>query len=88
MSDVINGQVDEGVKMLLDIGGEVAQRDRAVEMNSWSLVPFVIVFTKSDLIVPNVSSNHNDYEGRCRSLFENLPAEIVSSIYPFVCRCI
>jgi len=88
MSDVINGQVDEGVKMLSDIGGEVTQRDRAVEMNSWSLVPFVIVFTKSDLIVPNVSSNHNDYEGRCRSLFENLPAEIVSSIYPFVCRCI
>ena len=33
MSDVINGQVDEGVKMLLDIGGEVTQRDRAVEMN-------------------------------------------------------
>jgi len=33
MSDVINGQVDEGVKMLLDIGGEVAQRDLTVEMN-------------------------------------------------------
>jgi hypothetical protein len=27
MSDVIHGQVDEGVKMLLDIGGGVAQRD-------------------------------------------------------------
>jgi hypothetical protein len=26
MSDVIRGQVDEGVKMLLDIGGEVAQK--------------------------------------------------------------
>jgi hypothetical protein len=33
MSDVIDGQVDEGVKMLLDIGGEVAQRDLTVEMN-------------------------------------------------------
>ena len=33
MSDVIGGQVDEGVKMLLDIGGEVAQRDLTVEMN-------------------------------------------------------
>jgi hypothetical protein len=32
-SDVIHGQVDEGVKMLLDIGGEIAQRDLAVEMN-------------------------------------------------------
>ena len=27
MSDLIHGQVDEGVKMLLDTGGEVAQRD-------------------------------------------------------------
>ena len=26
MSDVIHGQVDEGVKMLLDIGGEVTQK--------------------------------------------------------------
>ena len=33
MSDLINGQVDEGVKMLLDTGGEVAQRDLPVEMN-------------------------------------------------------
>jgi hypothetical protein len=33
VSDVIHGQVDEGVKMLLDIGGEVAQRDLTVEMN-------------------------------------------------------
>jgi hypothetical protein len=33
MSDVIHGQVDEGVKMLLDIGGEAAQRDFTVEMN-------------------------------------------------------
>jgi hypothetical protein len=32
-SDVIHGQVDEGVKMLLDIGGEVAQRYLTVEMN-------------------------------------------------------
>jgi hypothetical protein len=88
MSDVIDGQVDEGVKMLLDIGGEVAQRDRAVEMNRLSIVPFVIVFTKSDLIDPNVLSSHNDYEGRCRSLFGNFPTEIVSSIYPFVCHAI
>ncbi len=27
MSDVIDGQIDESVKMLLDIGGKVAQRD-------------------------------------------------------------
>ena len=33
MSDVIHGQVDEGVKMLLDIGGEVTQKDLTVEMN-------------------------------------------------------
>lgn len=33
MLDVINGQVDEGVKMLLDIGGDVAQRYLTVEMN-------------------------------------------------------
>ena len=33
MSDVIHGQVDERAKMLLDIGGEVAQRDLTVEMN-------------------------------------------------------
>jgi len=33
MSDVIRGQVDEGVKMLLDFGGEVSQRDVTVEMN-------------------------------------------------------
>jgi predicted thioredoxin/glutaredoxin len=26
MSDVIHGQVDEGVKMLLDTGGEVTQK--------------------------------------------------------------
>jgi hypothetical protein len=32
-SDVIHGQVDEGVKMLLDIGGEVAQGDLTVQMN-------------------------------------------------------
>jgi len=57
MPDVIHGQVDEGVKMLLDIG-----------------VPLVIVFTKFDL-----SSSHNDYEERCRSLFGNVPADIVST---------
>ena len=85
MSDVIHGQVDEGVKMLLDIGGEVAQRDLTVEMNKLPPVPFVIVFTKFDLIVPNVSSSHNDYEVRCRSLFGNVPADIVSSSYSFVC---
>ncbi|KAF8489076.1 hypothetical protein F5888DRAFT_1210533 [Russula emetica] len=57
MSDVIDGQVDEGVKMLLSIG-----------------VPLVIVFTKFDL-----SSSHNDYEERCRSLFGNVPVDIVST---------
>jgi hypothetical protein len=33
VSDVVNGQVDEGVKMLFDVGGEVAQRDFTLEMN-------------------------------------------------------
>ena len=85
MSDVIHGQVDEGVKMLLDIGGKVAQRDIIVEMNKFPLGPFVIVFTKFDMIVPNVSSSQNDYEERCLSLFGKVSAEIVSSIYSFVC---
>jgi hypothetical protein len=43
-------------------------------------VPLVIVFTKFDL-----SSSHNDYEEHCRSLFRNVPVDIVSSIYSFVC---
>jgi hypothetical protein len=83
MSDVIHGQVDEGVKLLLDTGGEVAQRYLTVEMNRFPLAPFVIVFTKFDL----ASSSRNDYEDseRCLSLFENVPAEIVSSIYYFAC---
>jgi hypothetical protein len=42
-------------------------------------VPLVIVLTKFDL-----SSSHKDYEVRCRSLFGNVPADIVSSIYSFV----
>ena len=45
-------------------------------------MPFVIVFTKFDLIG---SSRPNDYEVRCRSLFGNMPTDIVSSIYSFVC---
>ena len=48
-------------------------------------MPFVIVFTKFDL-----SSSHNDYEGRCHSLFGNVPNDIVSSIYSSICvayRC-
>ncbi|KAF8489079.1 hypothetical protein F5888DRAFT_1211977 [Russula emetica] len=57
MSDVINGQSDEGLKLLLGTG-----------------VPLVIVFTKFDL-----SSSHNDYEERCRSLFGNVPVDIVST---------
>jgi len=86
MSDVIDGQIDESVKMLLDVGGKVAQRDPInCRMNRRLLVPLVIVFTKYDLIVPNGSSSHNDYERRCRSLFGNVRAEIVSSIYSFVC---
>src|SRR6266436_4670095 len=31
------------------------------------------------------SSSRDGYEERCRSLFGNVPAEIVSSIYSFVC---
>jgi len=81
MSDVIHGQVDEGVKMLLNTGGEVAQRHVTVEMNRCPLVPLVIVFTKVD----QISSSHNDYEVRCRSLFGKVPTNIVSSTYRFVC---
>ena len=32
MLDVIRGQVDEGVRMLLDIEGEFAQRDLTIEI--------------------------------------------------------
>jgi hypothetical protein len=85
ISDVIHGQVDQGVKMLLDTGGEVAQRDLTFEMIRCPSVPLVVVFTKLDLIVPNVSSSRNDFEERCRSQFGKVPAEIVSSIYSFVC---
>ena len=57
-------------------------------------MPLVLVFTKFDMIFPNVSSNvagGNDYEGAratpyedyCRSLFGNVPAEIVSSNYSY-----
>jgi len=45
-------------------------------------VPSVIAFTKFDLIG---SSSPKDYEVRCRSLFGNVSADIVSSIYSFVC---
>jgi hypothetical protein len=31
------------------------------------------------------SSSHNDYEERCRSVFGNVPTDIISSIYSFVC---
>ena len=47
-------------------------------------MPLVIVFTKLDLF-HNASSSRNDYEERCRSLLGNIPVEIVSSIYSFVC---
>ena len=61
-------------------------------MNGWISVPLVIVFTKFDLIVPNVSSRGYEdesagattYESHCRSLFENVPTNIVSSNYYFV----
>ena len=58
-------------------------------------MPLVLVFTKFDLIVPKVSSVGNDHrrfraaytahEWQCRSLFGDVPAEIVSSDYSFVC---
>jgi hypothetical protein len=61
-------------------------------------VPVVLVFTKFDLVVPKVSSNTaggNDnrrvraayaaHEGQCRSLFGDVPVEIISSDYSFVC---
>ena len=37
MLDVIRGQVDEGVRMLLDIGGEFAQRDLTVEIKQMTI---------------------------------------------------
>ena len=51
-------------------------------MNNMLWHSFVIVFTKSDL---NVSSSHNDYEERRRSLFGNAPADNVSSVFSFIC---
>ena len=59
-------------------------------------MPLVIAFTMFDLIVPNVSSHGNEYERakattymtwekHCRTLFGNVPAEIVSSNYSLVC---
>lgn len=59
-------------------------------------MPLVIVFTMFDLIVANVHSHGNEYEkaraaayrtweGRCRTLFGNVPAEIVSGNYSPVC---
>lgn len=66
MSDVDNGQFDEAVVRVLLGTG----------------VPVVIVFTKFDLIVPNVSSrNYEDERARarsCPSLFRNVPTNIVS----------
>ena len=58
-------------------------------------MPLVLAFTKVDLVVPKILSGGNDYrrvrsaytahEGQCRSLFGNVPAEIVSSDYSLVC---
>ena len=48
-------------------------------------MPIVVIFTKFDLIVPNVSSGQNDYEERCLSLVGNVSTEIVSSTYSFLC---
>ena len=92
LSDVIDGHFDEGVRLLLDIGGERAQRtlQLTVDMNRRLLVPLVLVFTKFDLIVPKVSSAGGNDNGRvraayttherqCRSLFRDVPAEIISS---------
>ena len=47
-------------------------------------MPLVIVFTKFDLVL-DAPSSRNDYEERCLSLFESVPADIVSSIYCLVC---
>jgi hypothetical protein len=59
-------------------------------------VPLVIAFTMFDLIIANVPSHGNEYEkaragaymtceGRCRTLFGNERAEIVSGNYSPVC---
>ena len=52
VSDAINGQFDESVKMLLGLGGESDQKGLTVEMNRCPLVPVVLVFTKLDVIFP------------------------------------
>jgi len=96
MSDVIRGQFDEGLKLLLGTGGEDPQIDLTVEINRRPSVPLVIVFTMFDLIVPNVSPHGDEYErastaaymmweGRCRTLFGNVRSEIVSSNYSPAC---
>ena len=96
MSDVINGQEDKGLKLLLGTGGKGSQMDFAVEIKRMIIVPLVIVFTMFDLIVHDDLSHGNEYEkaramaymtweGRCRAVFGNVRAEIVSSNYSPVC---
>ena len=62
MSDVINGQVDKGLKLLLGTGGKSSQMDLAVEIKRMIIVPLVIVFTMFDLIVHDDPSHRNEYE--------------------------
>ena len=96
MSDVINGQEDKGLKLLLGTGGKGSQMDFAVEIKRMIIVPLVIVFTMFDLIVHDDPSHENEYEkaraaaymtweGRCCTLFGNVRGEIVSSNYSPVC---
>jgi len=37
MSDVINGQIDEGLKLLLGTGGEGSQMDLSVELKQMTI---------------------------------------------------
>jgi hypothetical protein len=57
-------------------------------------VPLVIVFTMFDMVIANVSSHeyeraeataYTTWEGYCRTLFDNVRAEIVSSNYSLIC---
>ena len=83
-SDAIDGQFDNSLKELSGIGGESAQTlFLTVEMNKCSSVPLILVFTKFDKHESDEATAYTKCEEHCRSLFENVRHELVSSDYCF-----
>lgn len=64
MSDAIDERLDEGVKVILGMGGERVQEYISIELNRWRLVPVVLVFTKFDEIVTKVLSDIRGSDSR------------------------